>query len=92
MILKLLLEILMFIVKFIIGLIASITPEFTPQATISQLLPELIGMFTQAKNFCYFIIGDAFYIIVDFIVGFLTFKLVIFPVALLIRKNLTKTE
>lgn len=92
MILKILLQILMFIIQFILGTIARLTPEFTPQTTLNELLPEFMGVMSQAKNFVYFIIGDAFFVIVDFIVTLIVFKLTAKPIIQLIRRLITRTE
>ena len=92
MILKLLLNIIMFIIQLIIKTFLIFIPDMPIQGTITTSLEVLTGILTQAKNFLYFIIGEPFYIIIDLLASYITFKLVIYPIILLIRRNLTKTE
>lgn len=94
MILKLFLWIVIGIIKFFVTLIMGLTPELSQE--IATQGPTILRTFAdyldQSKNFLYFIIGEPFYFLVSFITAFITFKLVVYPIILLIRRNLTKTE
>lgn len=90
MITKFLLNLLLTILSAIMNLITALIPSLNIQESTTGIVSKFFEMTTQAKNFAYFMIGDTLYIILDAVLLLITFKYVVYPVYVLIRKLFIK--
>lgn len=90
MILKLILDILISIISFLFTTIANILPNID-FVRYYKVFFELIGEYLQiAVNFVYFIIGEAMFPMLSIAIFLLTYRYLIFPVIVIIRRFFIK--
>lgn len=90
MILKFILDIIISIISFLFTTIANILPNID-FVRYYKIFFELIGEYMQiAVNFVYFIIGEAMFPLLTIAMFLLTYRYVIFPVVVVIRRVFIK--
>lgn len=90
MILKFILDIIIEIISFIAGIMAQVIPEMD-FLRYSREFFQLIADYSHvAINGLYFIFGEALFVITPFALFWLSYRYLIFPIAVIIRRIFIK--
>lgn len=90
MIVKFILNIVIWIIGFIVQISMPYVNSIQMIQYITRFLNFMFEFFQQGLNFLYLIFGDMIYIIAPSIISLLTFKYLVFPIVVIIRRIFIK--